>query len=87
MYHFLARLCDSDVNDHSFFIEIETKDPLVLRACQLRQEFFTPETLTEICSRLVTHYFLLTPADLEMWDTHPENFGKHGINNVFKNSK
>ncbi|XP_071559340.1 importin-11 isoform X2 [Temnothorax nylanderi] len=50
------------------------KDPLVLRACQLRQEFFTPEMLTEICSRLVTHYFLLTPADLEMWDTHPENF-------------
>ncbi|XP_012055952.1 PREDICTED: importin-11 [Atta cephalotes] len=52
----------------------ETKDPLVLRACQLRQEFFTPEILTEICSRLVTHYFLLTPADLEMWDTQPENF-------------
>ncbi|XP_011635058.1 importin-11 [Pogonomyrmex barbatus] len=52
----------------------ETKDPLVLRACQLRQEFFTPETLTEICSRLVTHYFLLTPADLEMWDTQPESF-------------
>ncbi|XP_011865006.1 PREDICTED: importin-11 [Vollenhovia emeryi] len=52
----------------------QTKDSLVLRACQLRQEFFTPETLTEICSRLVTHYFLLTPADLEMWDTNPENF-------------
>ncbi|XP_012521564.2 importin-11 [Monomorium pharaonis] len=52
----------------------ETKNPLVLRACQLRQEFFTPETLTEICSRLVTHYFILTSADLEMWDTHPENF-------------
>ncbi|XP_025988131.1 importin-11 [Solenopsis invicta] len=52
----------------------ETKDPLVLRACQLRQEFFTPDTLTEICSRLVTHYFILTSADLEMWDTNPENF-------------
>ncbi|XP_031837056.1 importin beta11 isoform X2 [Nomia melanderi] len=42
--------------------------------CKLRQEFCTPETLTEICSRLVTHYFLLTPADLELWDTDPENF-------------
>ncbi|XP_020288528.1 importin-11 isoform X2 [Pseudomyrmex gracilis] len=52
----------------------ETKDPLVLRACQLRQEFFTPEILTEICRRLVTHYFLLTPADLELWDTQPESF-------------
>ncbi|XP_006559929.1 importin-11 isoform X2 [Apis laboriosa] len=52
----------------------DTKDPLTLRANQLRQEFFTPETLTEICSRLVTHYFLLTPAELELWDTDPENF-------------
>lgn len=43
----------------------------------MRQEFFTPETLTEICSRLVTHYFLLTPAELELWDTDPENFGKY----------
>lgn len=57
--------------------ETETKDPLVLRAYQLKQEFFTPEILTEICSRLVTHYFLLTPMDLETWDTHPESFGKH----------
>ncbi|XP_034176421.1 importin beta11 isoform X2 [Osmia lignaria lignaria] len=52
----------------------DTKNPLTLRANQLRQDFFTPETLTEICSRLVTHYFLLTPADLELWDTDPENF-------------
>lgn len=43
----------------------------------MRQEFFTPETLTEICSRLVTHYFLLTPVELELWDTDPENFGKY----------
>ncbi|KAF7386417.1 importin-11 isoform X1 [Vespula maculifrons] len=51
----------------------ESKDPLTVRAYQLRQEFFTHQTLTEICSRLVTHYFLLTPADLELWDTDPEN--------------
>lgn len=48
-----------------------------MRAYQLRQEFFTHQTLTEICSRLVTHYFLLTPADLELWDTDPENLGKN----------
>ncbi|XP_033190339.1 importin beta11 isoform X3 [Bombus vancouverensis nearcticus] len=52
----------------------DTKNPLTLRANQLRQEFFTPETLAEICSRLVTHYFLLTPAELELWDTDPESF-------------
>ncbi|XP_043468445.1 importin-11 [Leptopilina heterotoma] len=52
----------------------DTKNPLMLRAYQLKQEFFTPETLNEICKRLVTHYFLLTPADLELWDSDPENF-------------
>lgn len=61
----------------SLLWKTETKDPLVLRACQLKQEFFTPDILTEICSRLVTHYFILTPTDLEMWDTHPESFSKH----------
>lgn len=65
------------INDKEILLLLETKDPLVLRACQLKQEFFTPDILTEICSRLVTHYFLLTPADLEMWDTHPESFGRH----------
>ncbi|CAL7948181.1 unnamed protein product [Xylocopa violacea] len=50
------------------------EDPSMLRANQLGEEFFTPETLTEICSRLVTHYFLLTPSDLESWDTDPESF-------------
>lgn len=64
-------------NKMSSFIETETKDPIALRAYQLKQEFFTPDTLTEICSRLVTHYFLLTPTDLELWDSEPENFGKH----------
>jgi len=64
-------------NDSDSIIKTEVKDPLVLRACQLRREFFTPEILTEICTRLVTYYFLLTPTDLEMWDSQPENFGKY----------
>ena len=50
------------------------KQKLQLRAYQLKQEFFTPEILTEIFSRLVTHYFLLTPSDLELWDADPESF-------------
>lgn len=53
----------------------ETKHPLTLRAHQLKQEFFTPEILTEICMRLVTRYFVLTSSDLEDWDADPENFG------------
>ncbi|XP_033230848.1 importin-11 isoform X2 [Belonocnema kinseyi] len=52
----------------------ETKNPLTLRAHQLKQDFFTVEALNEICNRLVTHYFVLTPSDLELWDSDPENF-------------
>ncbi|KAG8035764.1 hypothetical protein G9C98_001420 [Cotesia typhae] len=50
------------------------KDDVAQRVHQLKQEFFTPEVLKEICSKLVTHYFLLTQEDLQMWDTDPENF-------------
>ena len=68
-----------------FFTSVMSKNPadiqdqldkqkLQLRAYQLKQEFFTPEILTEIFSRLVTHYFLLTPSDLELWDADPESF-------------
>lgn len=71
--HLIQNILTSHLYKPAKIIE-ETKNPLTLRAYQLRQEFFTPETSTEICSSLVTHYFLLTPADLKMWDTDPENF-------------
>jgi len=29
-----------------------------------------------MCRKLVTHYFLLTRDDLELWDSDPESFGK-----------
>ncbi|XP_063982373.1 importin-11 [Diachasmimorpha longicaudata] len=50
------------------------KDRLAFRCEQLREEFFTPEILKEISSWLVTRYFLLTPSDLERWNTDPENY-------------
>ncbi|XP_076288957.1 importin beta11 isoform X1 [Lasioglossum baleicum] len=54
---------------------------------KLRQiDLFTPETLREICSKLVTHYFLLTPADLELWDTDPENYFFDEVGEVSKYS-
>ena len=55
--------------------EKDDTNPLTLKAQRLIQEFFTSEILTEICTRLVTHYFVLTPADLEFWNVDPENFG------------
>ncbi|XP_015109541.1 importin-11 [Diachasma alloeum] len=50
------------------------KDRLAFRGEQLKEEFFTPEILKEISSWLVTRYFLLTPSDLELWTTDPENY-------------
>jgi hypothetical protein len=54
----------------------ETKELGTLRAHEIKMAFFTADTLTEICRRLVTHYFLLTFYDLELWDSDPESFGK-----------
>lgn len=39
--------------------------------------FFTYPTLTEICRRLVSHYFLLTEEELTMWEEDPEGFSKN----------
>lgn len=53
----------------------ESDYPFAVRASQLKQEFFTQQILTEICTRLVTHYFVLNQSDLECWDSDPESFG------------
>ncbi|XP_053596445.1 importin-11 [Microplitis demolitor] len=60
------------------------KDCVAQRAHELKQEFFTPEILKEICSKLVTHYFLLTQEDLQMWDTDPENFTVEDARELWK---
>lgn len=49
--------------------------------------FFAANTLTEMCRKLVTHYFLLTREDLELWDSDPESFGKfvfYTLESLFK---
>jgi len=46
------------------------------RAQHITTSFFQPETLTAMCHKLVGHYFLLTPEDLQLWDSDPENFGE-----------
>lgn len=51
-----------------------TKEPETLRAHQIKMDFFQPNTLTEMCKKLVTHYFILTQDDLDMWDADPETF-------------
>lgn len=48
--------------------------PVTLEANKIISEFFTMDTLAEICRRLVCQYFLLTIDDLSTWDADPEEF-------------
>ena len=54
----------------------ETKNPKTLDAHEAKMSFFTAETLREICTRLVGHYFLLTQEELQSWDSDPEEFSE-----------
>lgn len=50
------------------------KQKETLRAHEMKTSFFQVNTLTEICRKLVTHYFILTQEELEMWNADPETF-------------
>lgn len=63
-----------------------TKEPETLRAHQIKTAFFQPSTLTEMCRKLVSHYFLLTQDDLDMWDTDPETFANDEVGESWKYS-
>lgn len=52
----------------------EDSSPETLEAHKIKMAFFTYPTLTEICRRLVSHYFLLTEEELTMWEEDPESF-------------
>ncbi|XP_033020567.1 importin-11 isoform X1 [Lacerta agilis] len=53
---------------------VEDSSPETLEAHKIKVSFFTYPTLTEICRRLVTQYFLLTEEELTMWEEDPEGF-------------
>lgn len=63
-----------------------TKEPETLRAHQIKMSFFQDSTLTEICRKLVTHYFLLTQDELDMWDADPETFVNDEVGESWKYS-
>lgn len=52
----------------------ETKEMETLRAHEIKTTFFNAETLNAMCRKLITHYFLLTQQDLQLWDSDPESF-------------
>lgn len=41
---------------------------------EVLKEFFTSERLGFIMDKLLMHYFLLTPSDIEQWEDDPENY-------------
>lgn len=45
-----------------------------MKLADVLKEFFTSERLGFIMEKLLMHYFLLTPADIEQWEEDPENF-------------
>lgn len=55
-------------------IQENTKNPDTLVAHHIKQNFFTPEVITDICRKLVGHYFILTQDELDAWDADPEAF-------------
>lgn len=63
-----------------------TKDPLTIRAHQIKINFFQSNTLAEICKKLVSHYFILTQDELDMWDNDPENFANDEAGESWKYS-
>ncbi|KAK9736615.1 Importin-beta N-terminal domain [Popillia japonica] len=63
-----------------------TKDPETVRAHQIKTNFFQPNTLAEICKKLVSHYFILTQDELDMWDNDPENFANDEAGESWKYS-
>ncbi|CAH1796232.1 unnamed protein product [Owenia fusiformis] len=52
----------------------ETENPKIIEAYKTKAEFFTYNTLAEICKRIVSQYFLLSSEDLNCWDTSPEEY-------------
>lgn len=63
-----------------------TKHPETLRAHEIKQDFFKPEIVSDICRKLVGHYFILTKDELEMWDADPEAFSNDESGDSWKYS-
>lgn len=63
-----------------------TKEPETLRAHQIKMNFFQLNTLTEMCRKLISHYFILTQDDLNMWESEPETFAIDEVGDNWKYS-
>lgn len=44
------------------------------KAKKAKMDFFTPERISYICEKIITHYFILTQSELSSWDEDPEAY-------------
>ena len=65
---------------------ISDPDNIKMQAYKIKTTFFTFDTLSEVCQRLISQYFLLTHDDLTNWDTDPEGFCKWWFINGIRES-
>lgn len=63
-----------------------TKHPDTLKAYQIKQTFFQPQTVSDMCRKLVVHYFILTQDELDTWDSDPEAFSNDECGDSWKYS-
>lgn len=63
---YLLNSTGNTYNNQPTDIEIKLSDVLT--------KFFTSERLGFIMDKLLMHYFLLTPSDIEQWEDDPENY-------------
>ncbi|CAI9731381.1 importin-11 isoform X2 [Octopus vulgaris] len=63
---------------HTDSYKVDTRkekiNPASVEAHKLKMETLTPSTLTEVCCYLINRYFLLSPEDLQTWESDPESF-------------
>lgn len=55
--------------------------PMTLEAAEVKQAFFTDETLTVLVRVLATRYLPLTQQEMESWNEDPEEFGMPAVIN------
>lgn len=62
------------------------KDSESYKAYLIKQECFVPEVISDVCKKLIGHYFILTQDELGMWDSDPEAFSNDESGDSWKYS-
>lgn len=60
----------------SFSIATPDTDPRTFEAADIKDQFFTNESLSVLVRVLVTRYLPLSQTEIESWAEDPEEFGK-----------